>query len=180
MVERILPIEEEPKEEPVLVGLPEDTVMTGVAGDETVTSQRERERLKRVREYLARQRPGEVAEGVMKGVANVLPEPEDEEDLADLFEVEKQGIEKEDLSDIFEVTDEDVMGEDEEEEDISDVLASEGEEPEEEKTEEPHWSDEDIERYRQSQRPQPARKPVFKRTAKRYIPPAGQLGGTRE
>jgi len=98
------------------------------------------------------------------------PKPEEEEgdDLSDLFEVPKQGYEKEDISDLFEVTEEDVMGVDEEAEE------------EEEQPEEPSWADEDIKRYQQSLIPQPTRKPLFKRTAKRYIIPQPGIGGVRE
>lgn len=106
-----------------------------------------------------------------------IPEPEKEEeeedegeDLSDMFEVPKQGYEKEDISDLFEVSDEDIMGVDEE---------AEAEEPEEEPVkEEPHWSDEDIKRHEESLKPKIVRKPVFRRTTKRYTPP-DQLSGTR-
>jgi len=131
MVERILPIEEEPEENPNLVGVPGDSEnLVGVAGEEE----------------------------------------EEGEDLSDLFEAPKQGYEKEDISDIFEVSEEDIMGEDEGEEGIEDLFEAGGEEPEA-----PHWSDEDIRRYEQIQKKQQAKKPTYRRTAKRYTPPV--IGG---
>lgn len=138
--------------------------------------------------------PQPISEPVEEGEESVkeeepqpTPEPvkeeggEDEvEDLSDMFEVPKQGMEKEDLSDLVTITDEeedelvgvseeDVLGEDEEPE-PEPVLESEEEEP--------HWSDEDIKRYRESQRSQVARNPVIRRTTKPYTPP-GQIGGVK-
>jgi len=105
-----------------------------------------------------------------ENLVGVAKEEEEEgEDLSDLFEAPKQGYEKEDISDIFEVSEEDIMGEDEGEEGIEDLFEA-GEEPEA-----PHWSDEDIKRYEQIQKKQQARKPTYRRTAKRYTPP--QIGG---
>lgn len=107
-------------------------------------------------------------------------EEEEEEDISDLFEIPKQGYEKEDISDLTDfteedeeelvgVSEEDVMGEEEKTE----------EEPEEEpEAEKPHWSDEDIKRYEESQRPQVVRKPLYRRTTKPVTPP-DQISGTR-
>ena len=145
MAERILPIEEEPGENPNLVGtVDDDETLVGVAGEEE----------------------------------------EEGEDLSDLFEVPKQGVEKEDISDVFEVGEEDIMGEEEPEEGIEDLFEV-GEEKEETEDDEakleeegeqeaPHWSDEDIKRYEKIQKQQQAKKPVYQRTTKRYIPP--QIG----
>ena len=118
-----------------------------------------------------------------------IKDEDEEEDLSDLFEVPKSSIEKEDMSDLFEVSEEDVLGEEEEEESIEDlfegneekeeseVAEDDGEKIKEEET--PHWSDEDIRRYEELQRQQLARKPTYKRTAKRYTPP-DQIGGIRQ
>jgi len=116
----------------------------------------------------------------------IVPEPKEEEegeDLSDMFEVPDTGYEKEkipflglteeDEEELIGVSEEDIMGEEEEAEDDEEKLK------EEEKPEEPHWSDEDIRRHEELQRQQLARKPTYKRTAKRYTPP-DQIGGTRE
>jgi len=175
-VERILPLEEKPEEEPELVGLPDDREeLVGVSDEETVTSQVRGDKLRRVGGVIVRQAPK-----VIEGVSKVMPETEEDEieDISDLFEVPKQGIEKEDLSDIFEVGEEDIMGEDEEEEGIEDLfeVGENDAEKLEEEEEAPHWSDEDIKRYERIQKKQQVQKPVYRRTLKRYTPPA-QIGG---
>ena len=105
-----------------------------------------------------------------------VPEPEkdedEEEDLSDLFEVHHRAYEEADISDLVDFTDADReallgMGKEEESEEKPEV------------EEKPHWSDEDIRRYEELQRQQLARKPTYKRTAKRYTPP-DQMGGIRQ
>ena len=111
----------------------------------------------------------------------VKPKPEEDEieDLSDMFEVPKSVYKKEDMSDLFEVSEEDIMGEEEEEEGIADLFEAGAEKEEaEEKPGEPHWADEDIRRYEQSLRPPKARKILYRRTAKPYTPP-DQIGGMR-
>ena len=135
----------------------------GVSDEETVTSQVRGDKLRRVGGVIVRQAPK-----VIEGVSKVMPETEEDEieDISDLFEVPKQGVEKEDISDVFE---------EEGIEDLFEVGENDAEKLEEEE-EAPHWSDEDIKRYERIQKKQQVQKPVYRRTLKRYTPPA-QIGG---